>query len=457
MSEKMQEFKLLIKQFNMVERLDKIIDWKNNFGTPNITVNLSSIQEMADNLRINVIPAIQENISKLNEIKNDVNETIIPQIRNIHEKATEVQLMIENSLPEIEAAAAIMDEAIEEAESVLIVVRKFKGRLDEAVIKLKNNNDIFIDNANNLINVVRNEIDNIGDAFINLGNKMKAGADVIVDEAGDIGNALIGGHNEIKIPLNRCIHYINLIRNPNLFDLAFVFYNIFKIFSHMSFENYGGQGGVFEEVMEMFSEIGNEFKDVGVALLDFGSTTKDESEKIILASNNAVINIRDAINVFVGSLSFNLHGWSLELLEPEDKDLLFEREENARIEANNYAHVQADNAAKYAGAWAAAFCYAFIGAFAQAFCAAFAVAFCKAFCKALGGSPERCEEVCNAKRDEYYNSDGCKRARENAIAKARAEGKCDEIYWTAYNEKFSEVYPIAYRQKYTELILGVSY
>jgi hypothetical protein len=446
-----------LEKYDVFGRMDELNEWKDSYATPNIENDSSNILTIINDISNNIIPQINDSIAKINEMKNDINTVIIPSINDVINRSARVEELVNLIVPKINAARQVLDKALLDAKTALQQTNIFKTRLTNAGSALKTANSDFIKKTNALIETTKTELVNIENSFINLGIALKNGGKLIYDQSANIGNSLVSSYNDISVPVNRANYYIQILKKPNIVDLMLTFFNVYKVFSHLSFENYGGKSGAFQEVMNMFNRIANEFTTLGNNFKSFGSSVYDKAQGIPVAMEAAINNISTALVNYLNSFGSNLYDWALELLEPTDKEAMLKREADAAAIATTYAKAQADSEAKIAGQYALAFCLAFVGAFAQAYCVAFSIAFCIAFGKALGMSEDAARVACESKKDQFAANCVANRAAEKAIEKAKAEGQCQDSYNKAYDAKYAEVYPKYYRAKYSELILGAAY
>jgi hypothetical protein len=137
---------------------------------------------------------------------------------------------------------------------------------------------------------------------------------VIHNAAVDVGSSIVTAYNNIKVPVNQAKTYFDKVQNPSLGDLLFAFYNIFMAFSHLTLLPYGGKQGAFIEVINGFSLVSTEFKDLGNSFKSFGNTIQVNAPLVYNTIITSMDNITNGINIFLGTLSLMTTNLSTNLM-----------------------------------------------------------------------------------------------------------------------------------------------
>lgn len=258
------------------EKLRKTVEDLNVFDRLTVLNNrIKMIESWKD---INAIPQISQNIDNIIVISNEIKNQVYPRIVNAQEEARK--------------SITYAEDSIIKANHVITKLKKIGTGLQSDAKNLSNASDI-------VIKTVQNEFNVISGAFVAYGTALKEAGGHVTAEAKQVGEEMLSAYREIKVPMSRVKHYVNLVAKPKLTDLPFIFLNIAMAFNHMVILSYGGQNSVIWEVIEAFNAISKEFKDLGQAFWNFGETLYDASR--ILADNikNSIDKIGGSITAFV--------------------------------------------------------------------------------------------------------------------------------------------------------------
>ena len=309
-----EELEQMIAPYKVLKRLEEIEQWVNTFADPAIKTNMTSITALYNEITTTISPNITANVQKIEEMFNEIKDGILPQMQGILDLATTAKNAAEETLERATFAANSANKALTDSNLSLDMVTDFFNRFKITGNMLRDDTLRLRYAAEDLINNVKIELNRIAAVFKMLGDNLSASAAIIYNEAKDIGNEIIEAYNEIKIPVNRAKTFFDRVQNPNLFDLALIFYNIFMAFGHLTIFSYGGQDGAFFEVIEGFREISTEFKELGNAFLGFGNRIKQDVPVVYETIESAMENIKIAINQFLDAISIMTTNLSTNLL-----------------------------------------------------------------------------------------------------------------------------------------------